>query len=53
MIHTMKVAKKGGKVLCRSCGRRVLPGDAYVRIGRKNFCVVCDGPGRKAWEAPK
>ena len=53
MIHTIKIAKKGGKVLCRNCGRRVCPGTAYIRAGKKNYCALCDGPGKKSWEALK
>ena len=51
MIKSLRIVKKGGRVLCCNCGGKVQPGMAYVRIGRKNYCVMCEGPGKEAWEA--
>ncbi|MCL4336293.1 MAG: hypothetical protein M1344_03575 [Candidatus Thermoplasmatota archaeon] len=53
MIKSLRIVKKGGRVVCCNCGDRVQPGTAYVRIGRKNYCIMCEGPGKEAWEAMK
>ena len=53
MIKSLRIVKKGGRVVCSNCGRRVHPGTVYIRIGRKNYCVVCEGPGKETWEALK
>ena len=51
MIKSLRIVKKGGRVVCCNCGKRVQPGMAYVRIGGNNYCIMCEGPGKEAWEA--
>jgi late competence protein required for DNA uptake (superfamily II DNA/RNA helicase) len=53
MIKSLRIVKKRGRVICCNCGRGVQSGTAYVRIGRKNYCVMCEGPGKETREAPK
>ena len=53
MIKSLRIVKKRGWLICCNCGRGVQSGTAYVRIGRKNYCVMCEGPGKDAWEALK
>lgn len=53
MFYTIRIAKKGGRVLCHNCGTRVMPGSVYIKISGLNYCTLCDGPGKKAWEELK
>jgi hypothetical protein len=50
MIHSIRIARKGGKVVCGNCGRRVESGEVYVRVKKKSYCLLCEGPGKKMWE---
>ena len=49
MIYKVRIARKGGKVICRNCERRIRPGYAYIRVKRASYCVMCDGPRRHVW----
>ena len=53
MIKSIRIARKGGRITCYNCGSRVRPGITYIRIGKKNYCVMCEGPGKEIWEALK
>ena len=53
MFLAVRVARKKGKVACHNCGSRVMPGTVYLKISGLNYCVLCDGPGREAWEKLK
>ena len=53
MLKEVRIARKGGRIICENCGNRVYPGIAYIRIGKKNYCVMCEGPGKEIWEALK
>ena len=50
-IHSIRVARKGGKVICANCGTRVEPGTAYVHVNKKSYCVCCEGPGKAIWNS--
>ena len=39
--------------LNNNCGTRVMPGSVYIKISGLNYCTLCDGPGKKAWEKLK
>ena len=53
MIHTFHIARKNGRIVCNNCGRRVMPGGVYISIGSSRYCVACEGPGKRGWEALK
>lgn len=52
---SIRIAKKGGRVVCCFCGVRIQPGMVYVRIGsrKSSYCIMCNGPGNEAWEELK
>ena len=50
MTYEAKVARKHGKVICRNCGKKVMPGNVYIKSKKATYCIECDGLGKELWD---